>query len=241
VSAIILWRHAPTPNNLDGVIQGSLDVSLDETGRARAAWAASHIAALYGDPVIPREVAGDPVIPREVAGNPVIPREVAGDPVIPREVAGSAPALRVFSSPLVRARETAAALTSLVGGDVLVDQAFTQRSYGAWEGLTWDEVKRDFPDEFARRQRGLDPRISGWDGQRDVAARVLEGLERIWDEAKPAVVVSHGSPITLGLLAAIGEPASSVVLGRVPHAAWAVVRRVESGAWHIEHFGLGAD
>ena len=211
MSAIILWRHAPTPNNLDGVIQGSLDVSLDETGRARAAWAASHIAALYGDPVIPREVAG------------------------------STSALRVFSSPLVRARETAAALTSLVGGDVVVDHAFTQRSYGAWEGLTWDEVKRDFPDEFARRQRGLDPRISGWDGQRDVAARVLEGLERIWDEAKPAVVVSHGSPITLGLLAAIGEPASSVVLGRVPHAAWAVVRRVESGAWHIEHFGLGAD
>ena len=211
MSAIILWRHAPTPNNLDGVIQGSLDVSLDETGRARAAWAASHIAALYGDPVIPREVAG------------------------------STSALRVFSSPLVRARETASALTSLVGGDVVVDQAFTQRSYGAWEGLTWDEVKRDFPDEFARRQRGLDPRISGWDGQRDVAARVLEGLERIWDDANPAVVVSHGSPITLGLLAAIGEPASSVVLGRVPHAAWAVVRRAESGAWHIEHFGLGAD
>lgn len=199
MSAIILWRHAPTPNNLDGVIQGSLDVSLDETGRARAAWAASHIAALYGTD------------------------------------------LRVFSSPLVRARETAAAITSLVGGEVVVDHAFTQRSYGAWEGLTWDEVKRDFPDEFARRQRGLDPRISGWDGQRDVAARVLEGLERIWDDAKPAVVVSHGSPITLGLLTAIGEPASSVVLGRVPHAAWAVVRRVESGAWHIEHFGLGAD
>ena len=122
-----------------------------------------------------------------------------------------------------------------------VDPAFAQRSYGAWEGLTWDDVRRDWPRQFAQREAGLDPDVPGWDGQQAVALRVLAGLERLWDPEVPAVVVSHGSPITLGLLAAIEQPASSTVLGRVPHGAAATLRRVDSGAWHIDAFGLGAD
>ena len=203
MSRIVLWRHAPTPSNEGGVVQGTVDVPLDDAGRARAAWAAARIAQRF---------------------------EASG-----------AERLRVYSSPLRRAVETAEALTALVGGDVVIDEAFSQRSYGVWEGLTWEQIQREWPEEFARREAGLDPRIPGWDGQEAVAARVLAGLERLWDPEVPAVVVTHGSPITLGLLAAIGEPASSLVLGRVPHAACAVVTKVESGAWHIEAFGLGAD
>jgi probable phosphoglycerate mutase len=164
---------------------------------------------------------------------------IAARYVTSRDAAGSP--LRIYSSPLRRAVQTAEQLAVLVGGSVIVDEAFTQRSYGAWEGLTWDEVRRDWPEQWAQRERGIDPDIPGWDGQEAVAARVLAGLERIWDDHSPAVVVTHGSPITLGLLAAIGEPASSLALGRVPHAACASVRKVESGAWHIEAFGIGAD
>lgn len=203
MSRIVLWRHAPTPANEGGTVQGKLDVPLDDHGRARAAWAAERIVSRFA----------------HIGG---------GD-------------LRVFSSPLRRCIETAEALTVLVGGSVVVDEAFTQRSYGAWEGLTWDEVRRQFPEQFARREAGLDPDIPGWDGQEAVAARVFAGLERVWSPGAPAVVVSHGSPITLGLLAAIGQPASSTVLGRVPHAAAATLTKVESGAWHVEAFGLGAD
>jgi len=203
MSRIILWRHAPTPSNEGGVVQGTVDVELDDAGRERAAWAAEQLAARFRARGVER--------------------------------------VRVFSSPLRRAVETAGALTALIGGEVVVDEAFSQRSYGIWEGLTWEQIERDWPEEFARREAGLDPRIPGWDGQEAVAARVLAGLERLWDPQVPAVVVTHGSPITLGLLAAIGEPASSLVLGRVPHAACASVLKVESGAWHIEAFGLGAD
>jgi probable phosphoglycerate mutase len=158
-----------------------------------------------------------------------------------RYVARDWPELRVFSSPLLRAVQTAQTLTQLLGGSVIIDEAFTQRSYGAWEGLTWDEVRRDWPEQWAQRESGVDPDIPGWDGQEAVGARVLAGLEKIWDDDSPAVVVTHGSPITLGLLAAIGEPASSLALGRVPHAGCGSVRKVESGAWHIEAFGIGAD
>lgn len=203
MSRIILWRHAPTPSNEGGVVQGRVDTPLDAAGVARAQWAARRIADRF--------------------------------------IARDWPELRIYSSPLLRAVQTARALTERLGGTVIIDDAFTQRSYGEWEGLTWDEVRRDWPEQWAQRERGVDPDVPGWDGQDAVAARVLAGLERIWDQDSPAVVVSHGSPITLGLLAAIGEPASSLALGRVPHAACASVRKVESGAWHIEAFGIGAD
>lgn len=202
----MLWRHAPTASNLGGVVQGTLDVGLDDFGLRRARWAADCLVSS----------------------------------VIPRDGARPA-AVRIFSSPLQRAVQTAQALAELVDTEVIVDDAFRQRSYGAWEGMSWERVRREWPDEFALREAGLDPGIPGWDGQEDVARRILGGLERVWDPERPAVVVSHGAPITLGLLAAIGEPASSRVLGRVPHAAWAVVRRVDSGAWHIEQFAAGAD
>lgn len=203
MSRIILWRHAPTASNTSGVVQGRVDVPLDEAGIARARWAARRIADRF--------------------------------------LARDWPELRVYTSPLLRAVQTAEALTERVGGTVVVDDAFTQRSYGAWEGLTWEQIQREWPEQWQQREAGLDPDVPGWDGQGDVAARTLAGLERIWDPASPAVVVSHGSPITLGLLAAIVEPASSLALGRLPHAACASVRKVESGAWHIEAFGLGAD
>ena len=148
--------------------------------------------------------------------------------------------LAIVSSPLSRAQQTAGELAELVGTEITVDAAFNQRSYGVWEGLTREEVQQQWPAEYALREQGLDPGIPGWDGQVDVAERVSAALGRVWDAERPTVIVSHGSPITLGLLALIGEPASSRVLGRVPHAGWAEVRRVESGAWHLDAFALGA-
>ena len=199
MSAIVLWRHAPTPDNEAGKLQGRRDGHLDAAGRERARWAAERIVALGG-----------------------------------RE-------MRIVSGPLARARETAQVLADLVGAPVTIDDAFNQRSYGAWEGLTWDEARQQWPEAYAQWERGVDPHIPGWEGQAAVAVRVGEALERIWDDEVPAVVVSHGSPITLGMLHLIGQPASSRALGRVPHAACAVLRRVPSGAMHIDAFGLGGD
>jgi len=199
MSAIILWRHAPTASNVADRLQGTLDIPLDEAGRARASWAATRIADTYG------------------------------------------PDLRIYSSPLSRATATAAVLAGIVGTEVTEDANLNQRSYGVWQGLTRDEVRARWPEEYERREQGLDPRIPGWDGQDAVATRVAATVERLWDPERPSVLVTHGSPITLGLLALMDVPASSRMLGRVPHAAWAVVKKVESGAWHLEAFALGAD
>lgn len=149
---------------------------------------------------------------------------------------------RIVSSPLARALDSARALSALTetGVPVETDAAFSQRSYGIWEGLTWDEIERDWPLELAARRRGEDPAIEGWGKAADVAARVGAGLRSLAGDEEPVVVVSHGSAIMLGLLDLIGQEPTSRILGHVPHASWSVVTQVESGAWHLEHYGLGA-
>lgn len=158
-----------------------------------------------------------------------------------RIVAEFGPGMRVLTSPLSRARDTADVLAEHAGGRAEVDDALTQRSYGVWEGLTWAEVGQRWPEEVERRRGGLDPRIDGWEGQAEVYERVGTALRLAWDDARAVAVVSHGSTIALGLLSLLGIDPTSQVLGRVPHTSWTVVRPVESGAWHIEAFALGAD
>jgi len=149
--------------------------------------------------------------------------------------------LTIVSSPLSRALDTADELAALTGGDVAADPGLTQRPYGAWEGLTWADVQARWPEEFEARKRGEDPDIPGWGMSAEVGERVGAALRDHWDPDAVTVVVSHGSAIQLGLLNVLELDPLSKAFGSVPHAAWHEVRRVESGAWHIDALGLGAD
>ena len=53
----------------------------------------------------------------------------------------------VFSSPLRRAAGTAAH----IGAPVSTDAGFAEADYGVWDGLTFEEIRRDYPALYARR------------------------------------------------------------------------------------------
>ena len=62
---------------------------------------------------------------------------------------------RLVSSPLGRAWQTAAIVAEALGLDaqtIAFDDRLKERDYGRWVGLTYDEVKLRFPDDWARRQ-----------------------------------------------------------------------------------------
>lgn len=51
----------------------------------------------------------------------------------------------IYSSDLVRARETAAAIAKPHGVDVRLDERLREFDFGGWEGLTWDQIVARFP------------------------------------------------------------------------------------------------
>ena len=62
----------------------------------------------------------------------------------------------VYSSDLSRTRETARALAQARGLPLTEDPALRERQFGAFEGLTFEEIGRQWPDE-AERWRRRDP------------------------------------------------------------------------------------
>ena len=111
------------------------------------------------------------------------------------------PVSRVVSSPLLRARSTAAAFG--VGGAVEVDERWIELDYGSWDGAvlaTMDQA------EWGRWR--ADPSFAPPGGESLVALaeRVHAACDALVDEAREAdvVVVSHVSPIKAAVAWALG-------------------------------------
>jgi broad specificity phosphatase PhoE/ribonuclease HI len=103
----------------------------------------------------------------------------------------------VVSSPLRRAVETADAVGRRCGSKVEVVEELRETDFGAWEGLTVEEVAAGWPDELARWR--ADPRHPAPTGESfaQTAERVASARARIVAEnpGGAVVVVSHVTPL----------------------------------------------
>jgi len=82
----------------------------------------------------------------------------------------------VYCSPLLRARQTAAAIAEHRRLPIQTIPAITECDVGEWEGLTWDEIERRNPDEC--RAFHADPIVNGYFGG--------ETYQQIFDRVRPA-------------------------------------------------------
>ena len=119
-----------------------------------------------------------------------------------RELADGVPAGIVWTSPRLRARETAAALAS----SPLVDDGLRELDFGDFEGRTFDEIAASEPELYRTwMETPTRMRFPGGESYADLKTRALRSLERIWSEGD-AVVVTHGGVIRAGLAAWLGIP-----------------------------------
>jgi broad specificity phosphatase PhoE len=119
----------------------------------------------------------------------------------------ASPLAAVWSSPLGRARETAAIIAAPHKLPVRESEAFKEMGFGSWEGLTREEVRERFPD--AHRAWAETPREAAWPGAETleaVRARALAGLDelRAAHEGQTVCLVSHGITARVLILEALG-------------------------------------
>jgi probable phosphoglycerate mutase len=111
----------------------------------------------------------------------------------------------VFSSPLQRAYDTAAAAAKALGLDVTVDDDLIETDFGAWEGLTFAEAAERDPELHRRWLRDTSTTPPGGESFDAVLDRVLRVRERIAaaHQGVTVLVVSHVTPIKMLLRLAL--------------------------------------
>ncbi len=119
------------------------------------------------------------------------------------------PERHVFiASPLARAVETMAIVRTEMGLDGRVfgrDDRIAEIDLGEWDGKTYDEIERETPGIFARRERDKWRfRPPGGESYAEAAARVRDFLLHL---KRPAVIVGHGATgrILRGYLLGLGR------------------------------------
>jgi broad specificity phosphatase PhoE len=100
----------------------------------------------------------------------------------------------VYSSPMRRALETARAIAARCRVDVVVRDELIECNVGRWEGLSWDGIREQFPEECENFQR--DPSRSpylGGETYSDVARRAVPVLEQLLERhrGEEFAVVAH--------------------------------------------------
>jgi probable phosphoglycerate mutase len=101
----------------------------------------------------------------------------------------------LVSSDLGRAFDTASAVAARCGLEITRDERLRERSFGAGEGLTYDEIDKVYPNAFSR-VREVDPdfTIPGGESRRTFHERVRTAFEALAREhaGRTVVVVTHG-------------------------------------------------
>ncbi|MFC3576571.1 bifunctional RNase H/acid phosphatase [Streptomyces yaanensis] len=115
----------------------------------------------------------------------------------------------VVSSPLARCRETAGVVAARLGLDVSVEDGLRETDFGAWEGLTFGEVRERHPDDMNAWLS--DPEAEPTGGGESFAAvahRVAATRDKLLASyaGRTVLLVSHVTPIKTLVRLALGAP-----------------------------------
>lgn len=109
----------------------------------------------------------------------------------------------VFTSPLLRCRETAAPL----GYELIPEAELAEQDMGPWDGLDFIEIRRRWPELYARR--GREPLLvpPGAESFEAVQVRVMRALERCRERSEGDIaLIAHASVIQTLLARVEGIP-----------------------------------
>ena len=114
----------------------------------------------------------------------------------------------IVSSPLQRAVQTAEEVAAVTGAGVTTDEDFRETDFGAWEGLTFAEVRERWPAELTTWL--ADPAVPppGGESFAAVSERVTAALDRVLQdrERQAILIVSHVTPIKTLVASALLAP-----------------------------------
>jgi probable phosphoglycerate mutase len=119
----------------------------------------------------------------------------------------------IVSSPLKRCQETARTVAARLGLDVHIEEGLRETDFGAWEGMTFGEVRERFPDDMnAWLASSKAEPTGGGESFAAVARRVAATRDRLVGQyaGRTVLLVTHVTPIKTLVRLALGAPPESL-------------------------------
>jgi len=146
----------------------------------------------------------------------------------------------LYSSDLLRARQTAGCIASRLGLAPTLVPEFRERCYGLFQGLTYDEARERHPDHYHAFQ-SRDPDYAfpmGGESLRQFHQRVTDRLHRLAAEhaGQTVVLVTHGGVLDIVNRFVRGNPLEAPRDFLIPNAGinWVTV---SGDQWSLETWG----
>ena len=155
------------------------------------------------------------------------------------------PLLAVYASPLLRSLATAEAIAAPHALEVQRDDRLAELDHGLLDGLTGEELRRDYADFMAEWRDGdpADLAMPGGESMREAQRRMIAATEAIAErwaagegDAAPdreIAVVSHNLATRALLCHALGVPLATFRRFRHDLAAFAELERLPRGGWMV--------
>ena len=145
----------------------------------------------------------------------------------------------IIASPLTRTRETAAAVAARLGLDVTIDDGLRETDFGAWEGLTFGEVRERYPDDMNAWLTS--PKAEPTGGGESFAAtarRLAVTRDKLIaaHAGRTVLLVTHVTPIKTLIRLALGAPPESLFRMELSAASLSAVAYYADGNASVRLF-----
>ncbi|MFI5554875.1 bifunctional RNase H/acid phosphatase [Streptomyces sp. NPDC051738] len=145
----------------------------------------------------------------------------------------------VIASPLTRTRETAGIVAAHLGLDVSIDDGLRETDFGAWEGLTFGEVRERYPDDLNAWLADPEARPTG-DGESfaATATRIAATRDKLVaaHTGRTVLLVTHVTPIKTFVRLALGAPPESLFRMELSAASLSAVAYYADGNASVRLF-----
>ncbi|MDT0390369.1 bifunctional RNase H/acid phosphatase [Streptomyces dubilierae] len=145
----------------------------------------------------------------------------------------------VVSSPLARTRETAGIVAARLGLDVEIEDGLRETDFGAWEGLTFAEVRERHPDDLNAWLASPDAEpTGGGESFAATAERIAVTRDKLIaaHRGRTVLLVTHVTPIKTFVRLALGAPPESLFRMELSAASLSAVAYYADGNASVRLF-----
>lgn len=120
---------------------------------------------------------------------------------------------KILTSPMTRCQETAQIVAAVLGVSVSIDPYLREMDFGLWEGMTFDEVEKRYPEDLHRWKRSASAPPTG---SSETFAAVVDRMRAVAERfasryaGASVVAVTHITPIKALVADALGAPPSAL-------------------------------